>query len=394
MSKEFENTVNALGSAFDEFKEKYNARLDEIEARSNRQRIGPGSATVTDEAPDTVRGVVRREQSFKALVMATDEASREQAEKYRRDGVTLGGILKAMVMGGGTPAIRAALSEGTDSAGGFTVPTIISAEFIDRLRKRMRVVQSGARTVQLTESYKQNLARITGDVAPAWRAEAGAVAETDATLDSVAFVAKSLANVTKVSRELLQDSLNIEDILERSISQSFALELDRAALLGSGASNQPTGIVNTSGIGTVTSAANGDQITNYSKLVTAKQTLLDANVDGPYSAIMAPRTEAKFGSLLDTTNQPLQRPQFLDDVTFRSTTQIGVADTQGTASNASKIIVGDYSQLMFGVRSDLRVEVLRELYAGNLQLGFLSHMRADIQLEHAAAFVNVSGLIP
>lgn len=393
--KENRDLTAAESRQFDQLHAEVGTLADAIDNSSD----GPRSVERGWQPGDTEAAVVAgptltRSQSFASHVIENDAEAREQAERFTREGVTLGAMLRAMITGPKNDAERRALSEGTDSAGGFTVPTIIAASFIDRLRKQMRVIQSGAKTVKLDESYKQNLARIATDTVPAWRAEAGSVAETDPVFDNLPFVAKSLANLTKVSRELFQDSVNIEELLVRSITQSFALELDRVALLGSGASNQPTGIVNTSGILTVTSAANGDQITNWSKLISAKEKLLDANVEGPFSAIMAPRTEAKFGGLQDTTNQPMQRPQFLDDVTFRSTTQIGVTDTQGTSTNATKVIVGDFSQLVFGIRSGLRVETLRERYADTMQLGFLAHLRADVQLEHAAAFVNVSGLIP
>lgn len=389
------DVINELGSAFTEFKEKYNARLDSIEAASNRSKISPNGAPADEyETRETGRAALTRGQSFAKYIAANDGEAREQAEKYRRDGVTLGALLKGMIMGPSTPAIKAALNEGTDSAGGFTVPVWLSAEFIDRLRAKMRCVQSGARTIPLTESFKTNIARLTGDVAPTWRAEAGSVTESDAVFDQVAFIAKSLAGITRVSRELMADSLNIEQVLERSIAQSFALEMDRVAIRGSGAGNEPRGIVNTTGVGAIASAANGDAITNWSKLVTAKQMLLEANTDAPYSALMSPRSEAKFGGLLDTTNQPLARPGFLDDVTLRSTTQVLNTDTQGTSTNASKIVAGDYSQLLFGIRSELRVELLRERYADTYQIGFLSHMRADVALEHPAAFVVASGLIP
>ena len=183
-------------------------------------------------------------------------------------------------------------------------------------------------------------------------------------------------------------------MLTRSIVQSFALELDRVALVGSGAANQPQGIVGTAGVGAIGSAANGDAIASYAKLVAAKQALLDANAGPPYSAIMAPRSAARFGGLADSTGQPLRVPEFLSDVTLRGTTQIGVTDTQGTSNNATKIVVGDFTQLLLGIRSALRVEILKERYADTLSLGFLSHMRADVQLAQPAAFVVVSGLIP
>ncbi|MFO0541375.1 MAG: hypothetical protein ACK5X4_03685, partial [Phenylobacterium sp.] len=65
------------------------------------------------------------------------------------DEPTVGGLLQAMLTGAKTPDIRAALSEGTDSAGGFSIPLTVLPQFIDRLRAKTQFVQAGAQTVML-----------------------------------------------------------------------------------------------------------------------------------------------------------------------------------------------------------------------------------------------------
>jgi len=57
-------------------------------------------------------------------------------------------------------------------------------------------------------------------------------------------------------------------------------------------------------------------------------------------------------------------------------------------------MTGDFSQLFVGIRSELRVEVLRERFADNLQYGFLAWMRADIALAHAESFQQVTDILP
>ena len=66
----------------------------------------------------------------------------------------------------------------------------------------------------------------------AWRAEAGAVSESDPAFRGVVMVPRSLAFRFKVSRELLADGVGIEDALKVAIAQAFAKELDRVALRG------------------------------------------------------------------------------------------------------------------------------------------------------------------
>ena len=72
----------------------------------------------------------------------------------------------------------------------------------------------------------------------------------------------------KISRELLEDSINIGDILTGALANALALELDRVALLGSGTAPEPRGIFNTSGILSQSQGDNGAALTGFGPLVT------------------------------------------------------------------------------------------------------------------------------
>jgi HK97 family phage major capsid protein len=58
------------------------------------------------------------------------------------------------------------------------------------------------------------------------------------------------------------------------------------------------------------------------------------------------------------------------------------------------VIMGDFTELYLGVRSELRVEVLREKYADALQYGFLAWLRMDVAVAHAASFAKLIGILP
>jgi HK97 family phage major capsid protein len=109
--------------------------------------------------------------------------------------------------------------------------------------------------------------------------------------------------------------------------------------------------------------------------------------------VMHTDTEAAFGALVDSTGQPLNYPSILDrpaPMQMLTTTQIPV--DLGTGTNESTIYAGDFSKLMIGLRSDVRVEVLKERYADNLQYGFLIHARYDVVASHANAFCRITGI--
>ncbi|MEW5709464.1 MAG: phage major capsid protein [Pseudomonadota bacterium] len=305
----------------------------------------------------------------------------------------LSDLLRAMVRGTHDPDIRAALSEGLDAAGGVTVPTKLTREIIDQMRARTVVVRAGARTADLT-TLKTSIARVTSDPVASWRLENAAVAESDMTFDSVQFVPRSLAVLIKMSRELLEDSLNVEEAVRNALSGAMAVEVDRVALFGSGTAPEPRGLFNTAGVSSVSMGTNGGQLTDYTKILDCLLELENANAGAPSAMILAPRTWRTIQGFVDTTGQPLTPPQALASLPQLVTTIVPINQTQGTAANASSIIVGDFAQLVLGVRSELRIELLREAFSTNMQIAFLAHLRMDVAVTQPKAFCILKGITP
>lgn len=173
-------------------------------------------------------------------------ATARGADNY--DGLSLGRYLRSMAIGAKTDVERRALSEGTDSTGDFTMPTILSSQLIDALRAASVVQAAGAQTVPLI-SDNQSIARVASDSRPAFRNEAALIGECDPTFSTVTFTPRSLAVMVKCSRELLDDSLNIGSALPNILTSAIAAEMDCVALEGTGVAPQPTGLQLQSSIG-------------------------------------------------------------------------------------------------------------------------------------------------
>lgn len=308
-------------------------------------------------------------------------------------GPSLGDLVRAMALGPRNDEEARALAEGTGSAGGFTVPEPLSAQFIDRLRAKSVVFQAGALTVPMTSKTLQ-FARVETDPTMAWRAENAAITESDPTFAAVTLEAKSLAGFTRVSRELMEDSLNIGSILENIFAQAAALEFDRAALFGTGADNQPTGIFNTSGINSVSMGTNGAAFTNYDPLIDLLYEMQLDNAPEPTAMIWHPRTGRDLAKLRTGDGYPLPQPDMVARVPKLDTTSVPITQTQGSASNASAVIAGDFRNLLIGIRSDIRIEVLREPGFENHQFVVVCHMRGDVIPMHKACFAKLIGVIP
>ena len=326
------------------------------------------------------------------VLNSSDKLADNHLDDGRHGGISFGDIVRGMATGRASPDVRNSLSEGTDSQGGYTVPAILLPQLIDRMRAQQTVVRAGARTVML-DSMKTTIARLDTDPTAAWRNENATVANSDAVFSAVVLQPRSLAVIVQLSMELLEDSINLNEAMQRAFSGSFAVELDRVALFGSGTAPEPRGISNTSGIGSVSMGANGLALSNFDPFIDAWQALADANSPEPTAAIMAPRTSAKIAKLKDTQNQPMRKPPLIESLPMYSTTSTPITQTQGTSNVASTIIVGDYTQLLFGIRTDLRIQLLRELFMATGQFAFLAHLRADIAIEHPAAFCKIVGVL-
>ena len=119
-----------------------------------------------------------------------------------------------------------------------------------------------------------------------------AITEGTPTMDSVNFSPTSLACFTEVSQKLiLQSSVDMDNYLRNLMSESIANKLDLAVIHGSGSSNQPTGMLNATGINTETYSS----AIAYADLANALSTL--ANDGIPLNAVSWVVNPAEFASL-------------------------------------------------------------------------------------------------
>lgn len=313
--------------------------------------------------------------------------------KGETTGATFGDAVRAMVTGARTDSEKRALAEGTDSAGGYTVPIRLATEFIDRLRAQSAAIRAGARTVPM-DSQTLSIARLDTDPTVTWRAENALIGDSDPTFSALTLEAKALAGIVKVSRELLADSVNVGEMLTNAFAQAMALEMDRVALWGDGTDDSPVGVAGTSGINEVSMGTNGAALSNYDKLIDAVYEMKLDNAADPTAMIMHPRTEVALAKFKSGDGNPIIVPEMIARIPRLATTAASIAETQGTATNASSILFGDFRHLFIGMREEVRITILRERYADYGQVGFLCWMRADVALAHKASFSRLKGIIP
>lgn len=327
------------------------------------------------------------------LLTPKDTFASVNGSDQRDLGFGFGDFIKAAVCGTNRTEIKDALSEGTDSAGGYSVPQVLLNQIVDAMRARLIAVRAGASTISISSNDVKML-KIANDPVPAWRAENSPVNESDPTFASVQFSPKSLAVMVKCSRELLEDSVNINEAITLAFSASMAEALDYAVMFGDGKDNTPTGLINKA-IPSIEMASDGAPIEGYGKILDLLETFQsNDNWDQPSAMVMHPRTWRAIEGLTDSEKNPMRAPESVYTIPKHISTKMPINETQGSATNASSILIGDWSKLLIGIRSALRIEILRETYGSNLQYAFIAHLRADCQLMHDRSFARLKGIIP
>jgi len=174
--------------------------------------------------------------------------------------------------------MRRDLKTSPATQGGNLVQTDLdAANFIDLLRNNSVLGQAGS-TVLTGLQGNIAIPKLAGGSSAYWISEGGAPTESQQSIQQVSMIPRTCGAFTDISRKLLiQSSLDVESLVRNDIAKVIALEIDRAALYGTGSSNEPLGLHNTSGIGTESITANNPtfaQVVNMESDVAAANALM------------------------------------------------------------------------------------------------------------------------
>lgn len=143
------------------------------------------------------------------------------------------------------------LSAGTPSAGGFLVGTDnLAGSFIDLLRPLLIARQLGC-TFMSGLKGNVTIPKLAAGGTAYWLTNEGtAITESQQTLGQVPLSPKNCGGYTEFSRQLmLQSSPAVDSMVANDLALTVAQAIDSAVINGSGASGQPTGLLQTAGIG-------------------------------------------------------------------------------------------------------------------------------------------------
>lgn len=286
---------------------------------------------------------------------------------------------------------RRDLTAGTATAGGHTVSTdLLTQSFIDLLRNKMVTNMMGAQTLS---GLNGNIAipRQTGGATAYWVAESGAPTESQPAFDQVAMNPKTVGAYTDISRKLLlQSSIDVEAFVRNDLATVLALAMDLAGINGSGSSNQPTGILQTAGIGSVAGGTNG-AAPDWSHVIDLESAVANVNADiGSLGYITNTKVRGVFKQTQKATNLPFiygEGDNPLNGYKAGISNQVPSNLTKGTASAiCSAIIFGNFADLIYGLWGvlDVLVDPYTASTSGTVRVVTLQDM--DVAVRHAQSF--------
>jgi len=258
--------------------------------------------------------------------------------------------------------LRTAISAGGTGTGAETVFTE-AGSFIELLRARMKVRELGA-SVLSGLNGPIAFPKQTGAGSFAWLGESGQVTESNLTTAQVALNPTTGRARQAYTKQLLaQSSLDVEMLVRMDLATIVALGIDLACIAGSGSSNQPTGILNTAGIGSVAIGTDGG-VPTYDHMVDLETEIAVDNADiGTMAYLTTPgiRGKLKKTQMFSSTNgMPVWTGGREGEVNgYRAdvSTQVPSNLTKGAAAGVCHaVLFGAWSNLIIGEWGVLEIQ--------------------------------------
>lgn len=379
--REVKDAFDDFLRAFESFKSANDERLAQIEKRA--------ADPLTEEKVERInRALDEQKQMLDALMLEAarpalgeakalpDRAARERKAAFDR-----------YMRKGETPVLEMkALSEGTSTAGGYTVPVEI-ADTIDRVLAKASPIRALATVQQIGSNvYRKPIATV--GAASGWVGETDNRTETAApTIQAIDFPAMELYAMPAATQPLLDDSaVDIETWLANEVQIVFA-EQEGAAFVNGDGTNKPTGFLNYTAVadsawswgnlGYIASGADGafassDPADALINLAYAPKQGYRANA----SWVMNRKTESVIRKFRDSNGNYIWQPGAAagQPATLLGYPVAEAEDMPDIASNSLSIAFGDFAR-GYLIVDRVGINVLRDPYSAKPYILFYTTKR-------------------
>ena len=208
---------------------------------------------------------------------------------------------------------------------------------------------------------------------------------------------KTVGAYVDISRKLMiQSSPTAEQIFRNDMVAQLGTAVDSVGINGGG-SNEPTGILQTSGIGSVALGTNGAAPTWASVVDLIKEIAIDNAEQGSLAFLTSPAGAAKMRSTVrvSSTDSKMILPDSgeLFGYPIISSSLVPSDLTKGTGSNLSAMIFGNFNDLVVGEWGSL--DVLLDPYTGSSTgaMRVTAFLDCDIAVRHAESFAAIQDMV-
>ncbi len=292
-----------------------------------------------------------------------------------------------------TPYAQRAASVGSAGAGGNLVEdTIDSASFVDLLRNQLALVIAGATYINGLVG-NMLIPRQTGTATTFWIAENAAPDESSAVFDQIPMTPKTVGAYSEISRlALLQTAPAIDNLIMNDLASAVTQAIDLAGIAGTGANDQPIGLLNQSGVG-VTPLGPDGAAPGWDDIVNMESDVAAGNAEGDNPAYLTNshvRGRLK-RTFIDSGSGERVWDNRSPDTPVNGTqavisNQVPSNLTKGSGTNLSAVIYGNWKDLIVGLWGglDLLVNPYSLDTIGAVRI--TSFQTVDIALRHAESF--------
>lgn len=230
--------------------------------------------------------------------------------------------------------------------------------------------------------------RETGSPNVAWVNEDEALPRDGASFDSLTLTPHHVGVITELSRQLLQQSSpQVEGLIRNMMSRNISLEIDRAAVAGSGIGAEPRGVLNDPAVPSVPFAT--DLFTTAADMIAAADI---GNVGGNRAFLSTNGVRAVASKLRDADGHPITLAETFHGEQAFFTNQAPA--NLGAGTDEHGLVYGDFADLLIGIWSQL--DILVNPYAesayskGNILIRAMATV--DFGVRRPASFVKATGV--
>ena len=372
-------------SAFDKFKaeitsleadEQRATFLEDCERRAAGDPVGDRSFSAVQRQVNVVE-VIRSQMEGRSLSGAAAEFAQETE---RRTGRKAQGVFVPL------SAIESRAVNTTSTAPEL-VPTIHRADqYIEPFRNSLLARRLGVRVLSGLSGNLSIPKHGTGTTV-GWVAENAALPTGDMSFDGVTLAPKHAGGITEQSRQLImQSSPDIEQLVRDDLSFMLAQAIDSALIKGGG-TNEPVGVLSTSGIQTASLST-----LSWQNVLAMLQKLDIVNASAA-NIVASTKAKAKLAGTLKAAGIAgyILEGGKVGDLPAYFSNQ--VAEKTGTP-NTGRVIAGDWSQVMLGIWSevDLLVNPFAETAYNKGNVLIRAMATVDAAVRHPEAFVVADDL--